>query len=576
MQAGLYALLGVSNLYFYNQAVDYFGLPAEYSMYTHTWSLGVEEQFYLIFPTIFWLTTLGAVGTRNYRRLATLLVFLTIGSLAGFTWFTNSNPNATYFLMHFRFWELGIGSLVFLGSRATHSLHDGSRNVVVWVATLVIVLALFAPIELQLIATICVAICTAMLIGVLRSRVVLYRVLTTRMIVYIGLMSYSLYLWHWSVLTISRWTIGITLWTAPIQVVLIFALAWLSYLYLERPLRRMEWSNSSLITIGYGVTAVIACAVIIFVLSNPMSGALYAGLEMRLMQWGVETIASDRRRGSKIIWHAQDCILSSDEQVGKLITIDKCSILSPNDSPNRQFLVIGNSFSAAQFEMVEGLSKNGRGRVAVTSSWGASPVPELPNDTPWAKANEYYWSSVVPSLIGQLRRGDFVVMINDVAGFAPRTRTPESIARLNLLKNGLSRMAEELSRKGIAIVFQSSNPFMREANCTPGMAKGQWLNLVDNPVCKYYSRDYSIQRRKSLHDMLIDVQHSHGNFHVLDLYPVLCPGSVCRFYDDTGVFLYRDIWSHLSVEANHLSQNLLITVVDRAVSAEAFHDARGQ
>ena len=68
-----------------------------------------------------------------------------------------------------------------------------------------------------------------------------FNVLVNPNVVYIGHLSYSLYLWHWAVLSISRWTIGIHLWTAPFQILLIFCLAKVSYQFIETPLRKGKW-----------------------------------------------------------------------------------------------------------------------------------------------------------------------------------------------------------------------------------------------------------------------------------------------------------------------------------------------
>src|SRR5262249_59524032 len=213
----------------------------------------------------------------------------------------------------------------------------------------------------------------------------------------------------------------------------------------------------------------------------------------------------------------------------------------------RHFLVIGNSFSAAEFEMYSALSEGGLGSVVATSSWGASPVRELPNQTPWAKANAYYWNNVVPTLTSHLGNGDFLIMINDLSELTPTAKNPETADHLALLKAGLIQLAKELRQKGVQIIFQSPTPLMREAQCTPDMARPQWFNMGGTPSCLYYSESQSIKRIQPLSDVLEDVRSTNPNFHVLNLFPVLCPEDVCRFDNRQGVILYRD-GSHPSIE----------------------------
>jgi hypothetical protein len=63
------------------------------------------------------------------------------------------------------------------------------------------------------------------------------------------------------------------------------------------------------------------------------------------------------------------------------------------------------------------------------------------------------------------------------------------------------------------------------------------------------------------------VQAANPNFHVLDLLSVFCPEDVCKFYNNRGVFLYRDEYSHPSIEADYLSRPIFLDVVKKALAA---------
>jgi hypothetical protein len=135
------------------------------------------------------------------------------------------------------------------------------------------------------------------------------------------------------------------------------------------------------------------------------------------------------------------------------------------------------------------------------------------------------------------------------------------------LSTGLDRLAKELDKKRIQLIFQSANPFKREARCTPEMANHQWFNIGTTPPCNDYSKTASLEWREPLQDALKAVQSANHNFQILDLYPVLCPDDICMFYNSRGGFLYRDEYSHLSIGAGYLARPILLAAVKRAIDA---------
>lgn len=244
------------------------------------------------------------------------------------------------------------------------------------------------------------------------------------------MISDSLYLWHWSVLTISRLTIGVDFRTIPFQLAAIFILSVLSYKFAEKPLRVREWrvvtvADFRIGAIGHSAAIALAMAAVILFIAVPLhkEGYLYTGTFAPLTKKGTGTL----REGQifdDYAWEGNRCVLSSDDDVGKVIQPEDCTF-GAFASAKRRFLVIGDSFSAAEIEMYQILVKEKRGAVTVTSSWGASPVPEVENRTIYSKANDYYWTAVVPALIDRLQAGDVLLMVNDGASYTPKKHTKE-------------------------------------------------------------------------------------------------------------------------------------------------------
>jgi peptidoglycan/LPS O-acetylase OafA/YrhL len=97
---------------------------------------------------------------------------------------------------------------------------------------------MFLPVSAAVPATIGIVMLSAVLVACLKQGTAAHQFFTFEKVVYVGLISYSLYLWHWTVLCISRWTIGIHWWSVPIQLGLMFLMATGSYRFIETSLRR--------------------------------------------------------------------------------------------------------------------------------------------------------------------------------------------------------------------------------------------------------------------------------------------------------------------------------------------------
>ena len=114
LRTGLASLFGFSNIFLLNQSTDYFASSTQLNVFTHTWSLGVEEQFYLLFPFFVWFSGFARQTKNGVRNLFFLILAMTIVSLLGFVYLYSTNQSAAYFLMPTRFWEMSTGCLLFL------------------------------------------------------------------------------------------------------------------------------------------------------------------------------------------------------------------------------------------------------------------------------------------------------------------------------------------------------------------------------------------------------------------------------------------------------------------------------
>lgn len=543
-QTGWAALVGLSNIVLAGQHDGYFSPGTELNPFLHTWTLGVEEQFYLFFPLLFllWLR-----GRERWWWPRALLPVLTALSLLWAGWQAQAAPIGAFYLLPSRFWELAAGALLYQWMRA----RPAGRNANVLAAAGLALLLAGTWIAPQLpmpapgvLAT--VGGTVLLLAGVCRhADGGIARVLGWSPLVYLGRLSYALYLWHWPLLVLLRWTYGLqgaALWLYP---ALLLAVSAASYHLIERPLRHagplLRWAPMK--TLALALLLVLLCGV----------GA-WASVEYH------ERISLSVTRDSHA-WQAR--------------RYPAWRPLEPIAAPSlegRRLFVAGDSHAAAYRTMTSMVARQTGMELHQSDQGGCSFVNLLrasPADC------QGFIERALSQIVREARPGDIVLLaalrMPELRGIDWSQQNDETVYRTLLAqqtsadaqaaREEAERVLQRLQVLGVHVVIDAPLPLFKAGayRCS------DWFNRM-NPACagglQLARADLELLRAPQM-ALLADLAARYPALTVWDPLPLLCGPDVCSAVEG-GQPLFFD-HDHLSGHGNrvllpHFRQLLIETV----------------
>ena len=293
-----------SNILFWQES-GYFEVESELNPLLHTWSLAVEEQYYILFPLFLMFTWHKGLRWVMVALAIVFLLSLTLAILG--TQYPAYSPitTATFFLIHSRIWELLVGVFVAFYLKHNAYLKSQTTNQVLSLLGLAMVAySIFAfnnSTPFPSAYTLVPVLGTGLIVLSAAPNTFAYNLLSQKTLVSIGLISYSTYLWHQPILAFSRHaSIGSQLSTQTLLALCLASLVvgWFSWRFVEKPFRNKQKFNRSQIFILSGVVAAAFISIGLHLqFSDGYKNELPADLRLENLQIDAESCTFEFRRG---------------------------------------------------------------------------------------------------------------------------------------------------------------------------------------------------------------------------------------------------------------------------------------
>jgi hypothetical protein len=450
-----------------------------------------------------------------------------------------------------RFWEMAAGCLIFIGFQKRSFIEQLLEKVPPLLVIALIVAVMYLPISISPASNIAMVALSSVLIACLKKQTAALKVFTNPKVVYIGLISYSLYLWHWSVLSISRWTIGIHWWSIPVQISLILLLSSLSYKYIERPNRLIclpEFKSQYAIIIA----SLPFTALALVLLGGIFKKTIYLG----------KTESDLLLESGRFAIH-EKLNICDREDLDDAYLLQMCL---PQSNDDKTIIFLGDSHSRSIWSAAEVIAKEVKMTPRAFVRYGSifPPIQRFQSDGELVRRRRLYqtFSKVQARLLRLDNPGGGIIIIDIRIPFyfgAPWYENTQAKHYFNLdsgdidsdrrmgFKLWLGRLdefAQHMAHSNYKVIVFLPYPEFPEAVTKRCDGQNiQWFNRLKGYRCQFDANffiDDATGKYSNLYRELKKVSDKNNNLFLFETMNLFCPNKLCSFSDARGRPLYRD------------------------------------
>ena len=515
--------LYMSNMYFARSASDYFSARVIFNPLLHTWSLSVEEQFYLFWPL---LIALGLLIWRSRNSLLVSMALLTIVSFGINLWLTDHARVVAFYALPTRAWEFGLGGLATLIPRGALRLSRATWMAAGWLGMLLIIgsactISSFLPFPGWRALFPVVGTAITLLAGAELPLLGVGALFNTAPLQTLGGLSYSWYLWHWPFLVFTA-----AIYPAGGDIERIAAagaslgVAYVTYRYVENPIRRdPALIKSPKLTLALG-GALAALSLVTAELALHFASHMNNSPQMQ----GLSTTRGDFAEMSR-----RECVSADGSS-----TVKMCTFGTPASATN--VVLFGDSHAAQWFDSMTEIAQRNHWKLTTVIKLGCAAVDVDPgtgiDDDPECIA----WRQQAIHGIVALR--PTLIILGSATNKLDRPENPDAHASPALaadVREGVLRTLRSLSAAGARMALLRDTPEF-PFDVTSCLARAERHFWYSREACDLPAASVLDPRIYAAEESAAAVL---PGVRLIDLSAVLCPGEVCKAVVN-GRVMYRD------------------------------------